>query len=216
MAKLNGSPKFTDLSNKQGVTPPKPLPENWRLIECASDEPLTKDDFDSPPKAFDRKVYPYWVYLRTNHETGTVIVASSTFRITVQAVMTMNAYVLPKMQRRNIRVAELAERLLRQESKTDYFVTLLTTDVPGYGDSVKSLSLEGEDIVGAGFFNFLPPQSDANSKQGLRYTNFTAKRIGLRPTDSRNECGRFGTDNRIEFSDDGLKELESFLNYVNV
>ncbi|MCV6596607.1 MAG: hypothetical protein OIF40_05915 [Mangrovicoccus sp.] len=216
MIHLEGAPKFTDLSSKQGVTIPKPLPENWSLVEFVSDEPLTKDDFDSQPKALDRNVYPYWVYLRTNPETGTVIVASATFRITIQAVMTINAYVLPKMQRRNIRVAELAERLLRQEAKTDYFMTLLTTDVPGFGESVKSLSLEGEDIVGAGFFHFLPPQSDSSSKQGLRYTNFTAKRIGLRPTNSRNECGRFGTDNRIEFSDDGLQELENFLNYVNV
>ncbi|MDX8347388.1 hypothetical protein SLH49_05250 [Cognatiyoonia sp. IB215446] len=213
---LNDVPKFSDISDRHGVVIPKPLPKNWRLFEFISNEPLTKDDSVKPPRTLDRNGYPYWIHIRTNMDAGTVIVAAATFRIAVQAVMTINAYVLPKMQRRNIRVAELAERLLRHESKTEYYVTLLTTDVPGFGEAVKSLSLEGEDIVGAEFFHFSNSTSNDSQKQGLRYTNFTAKRIGLRPIDSRSECGRFGTDNRIEFSDDGLQELEDFLKYVSV
>ena len=213
---LNEASKLTDITNKQGVKVPKPLPEKWRLIEFLSDEPLTKEDSDSAPRSLDRNSYPYWIYIRSNIETGAVIVASASFRITVQAVMTINTYILPKMQRRNIRVAELAERLLRQEARTEYFITLLTTDVPGYGDSVKSLSLEGDDIAGAGFFHFTSASNNVGDKQGLRYKNFTAKRIGLRPVDSRIECGRFGTENRIEFSDEGLQELEDFLGYVGV
>jgi hypothetical protein len=212
---LKSVPQLSDISGKQGVNTASPLPASWRLVNFRSSKPLAGEDLDSR-RSLDNDDFIYRVFIRTNPHAGTVIFASRRFSISEAAVMTVNSYVVPKLQRRNIRVAELSERLLGQEIKTDYFVTFLSADVPGYGDSLKSLALEGEDIAGANFFR-LPGQANSSASSGkLPFTNFTAKRIGLRPVNSRQECGRFGTDNRIEFSEEALQELEDFLAYVGV
>lgn len=143
---LASVPQFADISGRQGVNTASPLPELWRLVNFRSSKPLAGEDVESK-RGLDGDDFVYRIFVRTNQKTGTVIFASRRFNISEAAVMTFNAYVVPKLQRRNIRVAELSERLLAQETKTDYFVTFLSTDVPGYGDALKSLSLEGADIA---------------------------------------------------------------------
>lgn len=215
VARLHKVPQFSDITDNQGVNQTSRLPKTWRLLNFRSNKALAGEELDGRLR-LDGDEFVYRIYVRANLETGSVIFASRRLSISEAAVMTQNTYVLPKLQRRNIRVAELSERLLRRDTITDYFVTFLSADVPGYGDSLKSISLEGEDIAGAGFFFFDDVSGSTEKKHGLHYSNFTARRIGLRPVDSRLECGRFGVDNRIEFSDDSIQELEDFLLYVNV
>ncbi len=215
LQELKKVPQFSDISGRQGVSPSAALPDSWRLFSFRSNRPLAGEDLESR-KMFDGGDFVYNVFIRTNQKAGTVIFVSKRFSISEAAVMTLHTYIVPKMQRRNIRVAELSKRLLGPVSKTDYFITFLSTDVPGFGDSLKSMTLEGEDIAGARFFKLGNPETPKEASTGLPYANFTAKRIGLRPVDSRQECGRFGTDNRIECSDDALQELEEFLEFVNV
>lgn len=215
LVNLENVPQFLDITGKQGVNTSSQIPEAWRLLSFRSNRPLAGEDIESR-SSLDGDNFAYNVYVRTNLEAGTVIFASRRFSISEAAVMTLHTYVVPKLQRRNIRVAELAERLLGQTVKTDYFVTYLNTDVPGYGDSLKNLTLEGEDVAGAGFFRLGEQEDTKDESAGLPYANFTAKKIGLRPVKSRQECGRFGTDNRIECSDDALQDLEDFLGFVKV
>lgn len=212
---LREVPQFSDISGRQGVSLPAQLPDTWRLINFRSSKPLAGEDIENRRK-LDSSDFVYRVFVRVKGEAGTIIFASRRYSITEAAVMTMNTYLTPKMQRRNIRVPELSARLLENEGKTEYFVTFLNADVPGFGDSLRSISLEGEDIAGAGFFNFDNESGGRYESVGLNYANFTARRIGLRPIASRHECGRFGADNRIEFSDDAIQELEEFLTYVGV
>lgn len=215
LVSLQSTPQFSDVSGKQGVAVASALPETWRIVNFRSNKPLAGEN-PNEEDMFEHDRFMYQVFVRLNRNAGTVIVASRRFSIAEAAVMTVNTYLRPKLVRRNIRVSELSKHFLGLEDRTSYFVTFLSTDVPGYGDSLRSLSLEGEDIAGAGFFKTDRDREMTDAVHSLPYSNFTAKRIGLRPVHSRVECGRFGADNRIEFSDDGIAELETFLLYVNV
>ena len=213
-AALGEVPQLTNITGRQGVQKASPLPKNWRLVNFRSHEALAGES-DEKRASLDGDDYSYDLYVRLNPQAGTVIFASKRYKITEAAVKTFHTRDLPKLVRREIRVPELAKRLLLRGASTEYFVTFLNTNVPGFGESLNSMSLEGEDIAGAGFFR-LEETRDNLAHPGLSYSNFTARRIGLRPIDSRHEFGRFGTDNRMEFSDELLSELEDFLNYVKV
>lgn len=213
--RLNEVPQFTDITDRHGVARPKDMPSSWRLLSFRSLKPLAGEDLENS-KRLDSGDFPYHVYVRINAQAGTIIFAARRYSITEAAVMTFHTYTVPKMKRRNVRVAELAERLLTKRTTTDYFITFLNADVPGYGEALRSLSLEGEDIAGTGFFLLGEETEPTSTKGGLQYANFNAKRIGLRPVTSRNEFGRFGADNRVEFSDDSIGSLEEFFSFVNV
>lgn len=213
--RINGVPQFSDITNRGGVRVPKDMPSTWRLLIFRSPKPLAGEDIDDS-RRLDGGDFPYHIYVRINPKAGTVIFASRRYSITEAAVMTFHTYTVPKMQRRNVRVAELAERLLTKTASTEYFITFINADVPGYGEALRSISLEGEDIAGTGFFIVGSDAEPSTTKGGLHYSNFNAKRIGLRPISSRSECGRFGADNRIEFSDESIGALEDFFSFVNV
>jgi len=212
---LHKVPQFEDITGKHGINVPGTLPGSWRVLNFRSPKALAGEDTEGR-KRLDDGDYIYRVYVRTNPTSGSICIASRRLSISESAISATNTYVVPKLQKRVIRVAELSERLLRGEVKTEYFITFLSADVPGYGDALRTLSLEGEDIAGASFFNFFEFAGALAGNQGLSYSNFTARRIGLRPVDSYVECGRFGADNRIEFFDDSIQELERFLNYVKI
>lgn len=215
LKKIKDIPQFSDITARHGARVPKDMPSTWRLLSFRSPKPLAGEDVDDS-RRLDGGDFPYHVFVRINPKAGTVIFASRRYSITEAAVMTFHTYTVPKMQRRNVRVAELAARLLNKTTSTDYFITFINADVPGYGEALRSISLEGEDIAGTGFFIVGSDTEPSPTKGGLHYSNFNAKRIGLRPVTSRNECGRFGADNRVEFSDESIGALEDFFSFVNV
>ncbi len=212
LSELSQVPQFTDVTGKQGVKVASEIPLMWHVLNFRSGEPLAGEEQDGRML----KDYEYRVFVRVNPLSGSVIFASSRYKISDSAVATFNAYIAPKLQRRHIRVAELSERLFHQRSRADYFVTYFLADVPGYGEALKMLSLAGDDVAGAGFFSF-DKSSQSSSQSGvLHYSDFTARQIGLRPIDSRQECGRFGGTGTIQFPDEAIQELDKFLIYANV
>lgn len=202
-------PQLENITGRSGVKVPK-MPKNWSVLLFRSSEPLGSETQTMTSLAH----YEYFLHVRVSKRSSSVLIASDSYKVADSAIATFNTYVVPKLQRRYIRVADLAERMFRQKSQTDYYVTHFLADVPGYGEALKSMTLTGEDIASAGFFDM--EESGENNGNGLPFSNFTARQIGLRPVDSRVECGRFGATGTVSFPPDAVDELDAFLNYANV
>jgi hypothetical protein len=206
-------PQFDDVTGRHGVSAPRNLPDNWRIVIFRSRVALGDDEHINP---IDGQ-FPYTVLLRESVENGTIVFAAKRYRITDAAVKTFNAYVVPRLQRRHIRVAELADTMMRGTSKLDYYLTHLAADVPRFGASLRSITLSGDDIARAGFFHSDVKGGTATMAEGFPYSYFTAKQIGLRAPGSKiSEFGKFGGTGAIQFVEEGISDLETFLGRVGV
>jgi hypothetical protein len=145
--------------------------------------------------------YTYSLYVRVNERTHTIVVAGARYTITEEAVKTFNAFNKPGLQRKVINIRGLSEHLMEVGTEKQFAVTYLLADVPGYGSSLNSMALMGDDVGAADFM--------VEERARL-----TARQLGVRSVASRAECGRFGSLGSVQFRTDCLQDFESFLGYA--
>lgn len=170
----------------------------WSVYRFLSPKPLLGEE---PHEDGLGHGYAYFVYVRVNEKTGTLVIAGSRFAVTEEVVRTFNTYVKPSLQRKVLNVKNLADHLLERGTEKHFAVTHLAADVPGYGTAVSSIALTGDDIGGA---DFLVEERSA----------FTIRQVGVRPVGHRAECGRFGSVGSVQFRTDLLENFERFLIYA--
>ncbi len=146
--------------------------------------------------------YTYKFKVRVNSRNGTVIIVSAMHIITDAVINYFNYKNRPNLNRKIINIQKITQKLLIEKVR-DYAITYYLADIPGYGTSLKSITLYGTDIADAEFLE------DERA-------NFSARKIGIRPFSSPFESGRFSNNGIIQFRSENIKNLEEFLSYAHL
>jgi hypothetical protein len=170
----------------------------WAIYRFLSPKPLLGEE---PHARGLGHGYAYYVDVRVNEKTGTLVIAGPRYVVTEEVVRTFNAYIRPSLRRKVLNVKNLSDHLLERGSEKRFAVTHLTADVPGYGTAVSSIALTGDDIGGADFLV-------------AERSEFTIRQVGVRPVENRAECGRFGSVGSVQFRTDLIDNFERFLVYA--
>ena len=186
------------------------VPPRWKVVLFQSSEPLAGEE----PNFLGS--FEYRLLVRVNEMTNSVIIAAARYKISDAAISTFNVYTTPKLRRKIIAIPDLASHLLDENVPKKFAITFFKADVPGFGAALRSITLEGDDVFGAGFLQrgFGSGQFAGEAAVGGGLSVFTARQIGIRPINSRSECGRFGNNGTVQFSDDAIPQLERFLAYA--
>lgn len=172
------------------------VPKRWGVLNFDSPISLSKED----DPGFVLNHYRYEIWYRVNEITGTIIIASDLYKITDAVVSHFNFFNKPNLSRKVMNIQGLCLDIMKKKID-QYLLTYYLADVPGYGSSLRSIALYGDDIAEAGFLE--------EERQ-----NFSPRQIGVRPSENRYEVGRFGNTGTVQFSEERVALLEGFLSFA--
>jgi hypothetical protein len=145
--------------------------------------------------------YTYSFRVRVNSASGTIIIVSTLYSITDAVIENFNSENSPNLQRQVVDIHKVSQELLSEERDRDYSITYFLADIPGYGSSLRSITLYGNDIAEADFLR-------------SERKNFSARKIGVRPFNGPYEAGRFNNQGTIQFRSENIGIFEEFLRYA--
>ena len=189
LSKISNLKQFSKAGGRQ------PSTSRWKQLIFESMQPLLGEE-----PGFVPSPWTYKVHVRVNDKTGTLIIATRRYTVTDAVVQAINFNITPNIRRKVVNVGEVSEHLLAP-SPQQFAITYYMADIPGYGSALSTISLHGDNIAAADFL--------VNERK-----NFTARQIGVRPLNQKNECGRFSNTGQIQFRDENLGMLERFLSYT--
>jgi len=145
--------------------------------------------------------FTYSFRVRVNSASGTIIIVSTLYSITDAIVENFNTENSPNLQRQIVDIHKVSQELLSGDRDRDYSITYFLADIPGYGSSLRSITLYGNDIAEADFMR-------------SERKNFSARKIGVRPFNGPYEAGRFNNQGTIQFRSENIGIFEEFLRYA--
>lgn len=146
--------------------------------------------------------FNYSFLIRVNSKNGTIIIVSTLYNITDAVIDYFNLGNAKNLQRKIVDVQKVSQMLMESEHSKEYSITYFLADVPGYGSSLKSITMYGNDISEAEFLR------EERKK-------FSARKIGVRPFDGPFEAGRFNNFGMIQFRIENISIFENFLRYAH-
>ena len=114
----------------------------WISLKFLSGKPLLGED----PGFLRQSPFQYDVWVRVNEHTGNIIISAQRYSITESVVDFFNFKYSPHLRKMVIDVGKLTDYMFHSEEKK-FFITYFMADVRGFGPSLTSISLYGDDIA---------------------------------------------------------------------